>query len=162
MAPYHFPFATPPLASNPSRLSCVAILARLPRTRDQWNYPFVDTALLDLAQDGYLDLQLVDPFRCEAHSAAHELSHLATLLEQHLQYALSTFVRLHPTESQRGDTISRHETLHSDFSFPAGKRRMKNLLELRHEANMAAVMVTMVLVSFHTKLCGVWPHYGGY
>jgi hypothetical protein len=100
----------------------VAILARLPRTRDQWNYPFVDTALLDLAQDGYLDLQLVDPFRCEAHSAAHELSHLATLLEQHLQYALSTFVRLHPTESQRGDTISRHETLHSDFSFPAGKR----------------------------------------
>jgi hypothetical protein len=37
-----------------------------------------------------------------------------------------------------------------------------NLLELRHEANMAAVMVTMVLVSIHTKLCGVWPHYGGY
>jgi hypothetical protein len=136
----------------------VAILARLPRTRDQWNYPFVDTALLDLAQDGYLDLQLVDPFRCEAHSAAHELSHLATLLEQHLQYALSTFVRLHPTESQRGDTISRHETLHSDFSFPAGKRSDEKLARAA-TANMAAVMV---LVSFHTKLCGVWPHYGGY
>ena len=122
MAPYHFPFATPPLASNPSRLSCVAILARLPRTRDQWNYPFVDTALLDLAQDGYLDLQLVDPFRCEAHSSAQELSHPATLMEQHLQYALLPSVRLNPAGSQQGDTFGRRETMLRISHFPAGKR----------------------------------------
>ena len=49
--------------------------------------------LLDLAQGGYLDLQRIDPFQCEAHSVAHELSHPATLLEQQLQPALSPSVR---------------------------------------------------------------------
>ena len=67
--------------------------------------------LLDLAQGGYLDLQRIDPFQCEAHSAAHELSYPATLLEQHLQPAVLPSVRLHPANSLQDDTVGRRETM---------------------------------------------------
>ena len=78
--------------------------------------------LPDLAQGGYLDLQCIDPFRCEAHSSAHELSHPAMLMEQHLQYALLPSVRLNPAGSQQGETVGRRETVLRISPFPAGKR----------------------------------------
>ena len=81
-----------------------------------------DATLPDLGQGGYLDLQRLDPFRCEAHSDAHELSHLATLMEQHLQYALLPSVCLNPAGSQQGDTVGRRETMLRFSHFPAGKR----------------------------------------
>ena len=93
-----------------------------PRARDLKTLPLIDAALPDLVQGGYLDLQCIDPFRCEAHSAAHELSNPATLLEQHLQYALLPPVRLHPDDSQQGDTAGPRRDDASVFSFPAGKR----------------------------------------
>ena len=93
-----------------------------PRARDLKTLPLIDAALPDLVQGGYLDLQCIDPFRCEAHSSAHELSHPATLMEQHLQYALLPSVRLNPAGSQQGETVGRRETVLRISPFPAGKR----------------------------------------
>ena len=78
--------------------------------------------LLDLAQGGYLDLQCIDPFRCEADSAAHELSHPATLLDQRLQIVLLPFVHLSPAGSQQGDTVGRRQTMNRVSHFLAGLR----------------------------------------
>jgi hypothetical protein len=100
MLPYHLARAACYSASGLQPITAQLrgdVLARLPRAHDQWNYSFVNAAHIDLAQDGYIDLQRIDPFRREAHSDAHELSHLAMLLKQHLQYTLLTPADLHPT-----------------------------------------------------------------
>ena len=48
----------------------------------------ISTAAVQLDILHLLLLLHVKPFRCEARSAAHELSHSATLLEQHIQCVL--------------------------------------------------------------------------
>ena len=78
--------------------------------------------LLDLAQGGYLDLQCIDPVPMRGHSAAHELSHPAMLLEQHFQCGVSPFVRLYPAGSQQGDMVGRRQTIYRFSHFLAGLR----------------------------------------
>ena len=128
MLPYHLARAACYSASGLQPITAQLrgdVLARLPRAHDQWNYSFVNAAHIDLAQDGYIDLQRIDPFRREAHSDAHELSHLAMLLKQHLQYTLLTPADLHPTWSQQGDAAGRRETMHQFPHFPRASARMK-------------------------------------
>ena len=78
--------------------------------------------LLDLTQGGYLDLQCIDPFRCEADFAAHELSHPATLLEQRLQCVCSCRLSVYPAGSQQGDTVGRRQTMNRVSHFLTGLR----------------------------------------
>ena len=63
---------------------------------------FIDTVLLDLAQGGYLDLQCIEPVPMRGHSAAHELSHPAMLLEQHFQCGVSPSVHHGTRSGERG------------------------------------------------------------
>ena len=67
----------------------------------------------------------------DCSDAAHTMPLTSSLIsqrfsrEQHLQDAHSTSVRLHPTESQPGDTVWPPRDAASDFSFSAGSARMK-------------------------------------
>eukprot|EP00964_Phaeocystis_antarctica_P118131 scaffold81945_cov63-Phaeocystis_antarctica.AAC.3 len=109
------PLAIPPPASNLSRLSCVA------------------TSLHDFR------VLCIDPFRCGAHSAAHELSHPATLLEQHLQPTLLPSVRLYPAGSQQGDTVGRRETVPRCSHILTGLRARMKLAQRRPGVNTPRV-----------------------